>query len=77
MAYQASCAPYNGPMETGQHLCLLYPIAKAVWIQVVLSWERWTLPQRTHQANFDCISNWWDATAKTVHKNQRHDFNEL
>ena len=63
-------------METGQHLCLLCPFAQAIWNQV-LSWENWTLPQQTNPANFDCINVWWEETARTVHKNQRRDFNGL
>ena len=33
--HQVSCALCNGPMETGQHLCLLCPFAQAVWSQVL------------------------------------------
>jgi len=33
--HQNSCAALcNGPLETGQHLCLLCPFAKVVWTQV-------------------------------------------
>jgi len=74
--HQASCALCNGPIETGQHLYLLCPFAQAVWSQV-LSWENWSLPQQTNPANFDCISGWWEEAIKTVHKNQRRDFNGL
>ena len=63
-------------METSQHLCILCPLAQTVWNQI-LSWENWTLPQQTHPANFDCIRDWWEATAKTVHKNQHRDFNGM
>ena len=74
--HQASCALCNGPMETSQHLCLLCPFAQAVWNQI-LSWENWTLPQQTHPANFDCISDWWEATAKDCAQDQRRDFNGM
>ena len=60
-------------METSQHLCLLCPFAQAVWHQV-LSWERLDLPQETNPANYVCISDWWETTAKMVHKNQHRDF---
>ena len=63
-------------METSQHLCILCPLAQTVWNQF-LSWENWTLPQQTHPTNFDCIRDWWEATAKTVHKNQHRDFNGM
>jgi hypothetical protein len=39
-----------------------------------MSWERWTLPQQA-PANFGCISDWWEATAKIARETQRRDFN--
>ena len=74
--HQTQCVLCNGPLETGQHLCLLYPFAQAVWHQV-LSWESLDLPQETNPTNFVCISDRWETTAKIVHKNQRRDFNSL
>jgi len=74
--HQTQCVLWNGPLETGQHLCLLCPFAQAVW-HWVLSWERLDLPQETNPANYICISDWWETTAKMVHKNQRRDFNGL
>jgi len=39
--HQQQCVLCNGPLETGLHLCLCCPFAKAVWDQI-LSWENFT-----------------------------------
>jgi len=36
--HQDHCALCNGPLETGLHMALLCPFAKAVW-SLILQWE--------------------------------------
>ena len=65
------CVLCNGPLETGLHLSLLCPFAKAVWSQV-LSWENFDvqLPQQDPQ----CLA-WWEEVASKVPKQERRTFN--
>jgi len=66
------CVLCNGPLETGLHLSLLCPFAKAVWSQV-LSWENFDvqLPQQDPQ----CLATWWEDVASKVPKQERRTFN--
>jgi len=65
------CVLCNGPLETGLHLSLLCPFAKAVWSQV-LSWENFDvqLPQQDPQ----CLATWWEDVASMVPKQERRTF---
>jgi hypothetical protein len=66
------CVLCNGPLETGLHLSLLCPFAKAVWSKV-LSWENFDvqLPQQEPQ----CLANWWEDVASMIAKQERRTFN--
>jgi hypothetical protein len=74
--HQNSCAPYNGPLETGQHLCLLCPFAKAVWIQVA-TWKNFTIVQSNPPDDHAGIAEWWETTASRVPTDRRRDFNGM
>jgi hypothetical protein len=66
------CILCNGPLETGLHLSLLCPFAKAVWSKV-LSWENFDvqLPQQEPQ----CLANWWEDVASMIPKQECRTFN--
>ena len=70
--HQEHCVLCNGPLETGLHLSLLCPFAKAVWGQV-LSWENLMvqLPQQDHA----CIAEWWEDAASKIPKHEHRHFN--
>jgi hypothetical protein len=59
------CVLCNGPLETGLHLCLCCPFAKAVWNQVI-SWDN--LPELWSQPQADPvhIKVWWEESARKM-----------
>ena len=62
--HQDHCALCNGPLETGLHLCLCCPFAKAVWNQI-LTWEHFDGILGQQQAEPLSIIPWWEeATTK-------------
>ena len=70
--HQEHCVLCNGPLETGLHLSLLCPFAKAVWGQV-LSWEN--LMVQLPQQDYACIAEWWEDAASKIPKQERRRFN--
>jgi hypothetical protein len=74
--HQDHCALCNGQLETGLHLSLLCPFAKAVW-RLVLSWEHFdahlTLPS---QDPVHLIS-WWEEAVTKINKGERKRFNGM
>ena len=71
--HQEHCVLCNGPLETGVHLSLLCPFARAVWDQV-LSWENFRvhLPQQDPTG----MAKWWEEASK-VPKQERKRFNGI
>jgi len=70
--HQEHCILCNGPLETGLHLSLLCPFARAVWDQV-LSWENFTV--QLSQQDSTCIAKWWEEAASKVPKQDHRRFN--
>ena len=70
------CMLCNGPLETGLHLCLCCPFAKAVWNQVI-SWENFPELQSQPQADPVHIKAWWEETARKVPTSERRRLNGM
>ena len=63
--HQDHCVLCNGPLETGLHLCLCCPFAKAVWDQILI-WENFSVLQSQPQGDPVEIRAWWEEAAKKV-----------
>jgi hypothetical protein len=63
-------------LETGPHLCLHCPFARAVWRQILV-WEGLSLLAQADPTHFSSIKVWWEATSSPLPKNQKRDFNGL
>ena len=74
--HQDNCIVCNGPLETGLHLCLLCPLAKSVWTQV-LTWEHFDVQLIQHDVDPSKINSWWEEAAQKVPKDQRRRFNGM
>jgi len=61
-------------LETGLHLALLCPFAKAVWNQV-LAWEDFDNQLANTQLEPMHIDDWWDKAAQKVPKPMKRQFN--
>jgi hypothetical protein len=72
--HQEHCALCNGPLETGLHLCLLCPFAKAVW-NIVLSWEHFDDLHLQPLSDPPHIYIWWEDAARRVPRTERRRFN--
>ena len=72
--HQEHCVLCNGPLETGLHLCLCCPFAKAVWDQI-LSWENFTQLQQQPQIDPIHIRVWWEEAASKVPKSEYRRLN--
>jgi hypothetical protein len=68
--------PLNGPLETGAHLCLGCPFAKAVWNQI-LAWEHFDGLLGQQQADPIQITPWWEETTRKAPKAERRRFNGI
>ena len=64
----------NGSLETGLHLCLCCPFAKAVWDQI-LSWENLTQLQQQPRVDPIHIRSWWEEAARKVPRSERRRLN--
>jgi hypothetical protein len=63
-------------LETGLHLCLCCPFAKAVWSQI-LAWEHFDgilVPQQNDPSD---IRQWWENAASKVARPERRRFNAM
>ena len=74
--HQPNCSLCNGLLETGPHLCLHCPFARAVWHQILV-WEGLSLVAQADPTHFSSIKDWWEATSSPLPKNQKRDFNGL
>ena len=74
--HQDHCALCNGPLETGLHLCLCRPFAKAVWNQI-LKWEHFDGNLGQQQADPLSIIPWWEEATAKVPKTEQRRFNGL
>ena len=74
--HQDHCALCNGPLETGLHLCLCCPFAKAVWNQI-LKWEHFDGNLGQQQADPLSIIPWWEEATAKVPKTEQRRFNGL
>lgn len=74
--HQEHCVLCNGPLETGLHLCLCCPFAKAVWDQII-SWENLPELRAQFQANPIHIKAWWEDTARKVPISERRRLNGM
>ena len=72
--HQQQCVLCNGPLETGLHLCLCCPFAKAVWDQILL-WENFTQLQQQPQVDPTHIRSWWEEAARKVPRSKRRRLN--
>ena len=64
----------DGPLETGLHLILLCPFAKAVWNQVLV-WEDFDTQLSNTQPEPMCIDDWWDKAVQKVPIPMKRQFN--
>ena len=65
--HQEHCVLCDGPLETGLHLALLCPFAKAVWNQVLV-WEDFDTQIANTQPEPMHIDDWWDKATQKVPK---------
>jgi len=72
--HQEHCVLCNSPLETGLHLSLLCPFAKAVWDQVI-AWENFVVqwPQQEPAS----VADWWEQAASKIQKQDRRRFNGM
>jgi hypothetical protein len=66
--HHENCVSCNGPLETGLHLSLLCPFAKALWSQV-LSWENFDV-QLSQPSAWPLGGRMWQARCQS--KNTGH-----
>ena len=74
--HQEHCVLCDGPLETGLHLALLCPFAKAAWNQV-LAWEDFDTQLANTQPEPMHIDDWWDKAAHKVPKPMKRQFNRV
>jgi hypothetical protein len=71
--HQPFCAFCNETLETGIHLCLHCPFARAAWRQILACV---ILPAQS-DASATNIREWWEAATPPLPKNQKHAFNGI
>jgi hypothetical protein len=74
--HQEHCVLCNGPLETGLHLCLCCPYAKAVWRQI-LAWEHFNTNLGQLQGDPLQILSWWEKAVTVVPLTERKRFNGM
>jgi hypothetical protein len=63
-----------GPLETGLHLSLLCPFAKAVWSRI-LSWEHSDGQSILTTQDPRQFKSWWDEAETKIAREERRRFN--